>query len=204
MISNRRIRLLVFGFGLLLLASIVYLLVAGSKHAAMAKVDIQVIPDDASVTLDGKGIKSGDKYIEPGTHEFTAAKSGFETTRLSITVKAKDKRDVILLPAPVSAEAKKWLSDHPGIQRQREALEAKNILYIQQAIKANYPIINDLPLDTLHYQIDYGQSKKYPDDPTKIALFITASPVYRDMAMHWIKFKGYDPAKFEIIYTSNE
>ena len=188
--------------GALAVLFIVWLIVSSYKHSGQAKIDIKVIPEDSSVTMDGLPIKQGGSYIKPGTHKFIARKSGFDDAVLSASVQKKETRDIILLPNPASTEAKQWLAAHPDTQRQREALESANVALVQKYLKDHYPILAHLPLDTIHYTIDYGKSQKYPYDPTKIALYVTAVPQFRDMALQWIKFRGYDPSNFEIVYQN--
>lgn len=73
----------------------------------------------------------------------------------------------------------------------------------QEATKA-YPIITDLPQDISPiFRIDYGVSKRYPNDPTKIALYISYDNVADKIsALDYIYRMGYDPSDYEIIFES--
>lgn len=195
-------RLKIFAAALLLFVAliVIYLLIIDARHAKLSKVVINVIPNDSLVTIDGAKSKAGTKYLEPGRHTYVASKSGFKTYTISLDTEKGKPTTINLLPGPNSTAAYQWLGDNPAIQTEREGLESQNVALIQQALQKNYPILKDLPLDTVNYQIDYGQSVKYPSDPTKIALYIVATPVHQDMALQWIKYKGYPPSSFEIIF----
>lgn len=195
-------RLAVFaGLALLVLILIVsYLLIIDARHAKLAKVILNAIPDDSLITIDGAKSKTGTKYLQPGRHVFVASKTGFKTYTVSLDTEKGQMITINLLPGPNSPAAYQWLADNPDIQTKREGLASQNVAYIQQALQKNYPIIKDLPLYTVNYKIDYGQSIKDPSDPTKIALYIEASPIHQSMALDWIKYKGYDPSNFEVVY----
>jgi hypothetical protein len=85
--------------------------------------------------------------------------------------------------------------DVEGVASAESETNSKNIA-------TNNPIISQLPIDaTPNYRVDYGVSKKYPNDPSKIALYISAdSDFYRHVALSAIYLAGYDPSDYEIIF----
>jgi hypothetical protein len=180
---------------------IIYVVVLSVQHARMGKIVINVIPKDSIVLVDGKTSKKT-VYVKPGTHVVEATKDGFAPSTVSVSVNKQEVRNVYLLPTPVSAEAKQWLEDHPEIQRQREEFASANVSFLQKTIQSNYPIISYLPYETNNIKVNYGISLKYPNDPTKIAVYITSKPEDREVALDWIRAKGTDPSKLEIIYKN--
>lgn len=74
------------------------------------------------------------------------------------------------------------------------------------AYENTYPITKNLPLDiSPEYRIDYGTSIKYPNDPSKIALYISAnSSLNKHAALQAIYLFGYDPSDYEIIFQPLE
>jgi hypothetical protein len=71
-------------------------------------------------------------------------------------------------------------------------------------INQHDPLISKLPLDVSPaFIIDYGASVKYPDDPTKIAIYIfSANPSNKHDAISSIYFLGYDPSDYEIVFKN--
>lgn len=74
------------------------------------------------------------------------------------------------------------------------------------AYEKTYPITNNLPLDiSPEYKIEFGSSVKYPNDPSKIALYISSnSNKNTHAALQAIYLFGYDPSDYEIIFQPLE
>ena len=64
------------------------------------------------------------------------------------------------------------------------------------------PITNVLPIDVSpQYKIEYGRSKKYPNDYSKGAIHIrSASTRDKNDAVEMIYDAGYDPSDYELIF----
>jgi|GEM_PF-4582924 len=65
-----------------------------------------------------------------------------------------------------------------------------------------YPLLKKLPIDTLPlYKITGGQSKKYPNDKTKVAIYIISdSPADTQNALDYIRGLGFDPSDYEFVF----
>ena len=86
-----------------------------------------------------------------------------------------------------------------------ESISSQNSDQIAAQIVKKTPVVSSLPYsdEKTGFSIDYGQSKRYPNDPTSVAILITldGGETAKAGALDWIRFTGYDPSKLEIIYT---
>jgi hypothetical protein len=202
MIPQKRLRLIALVLIGLVVVLIGILIFISAKHSQEAKLNIYVLPEDSTIKLDDQVIKKKSIYVKPGEHTISASKNGFKTDVRMVSLIKQESLDLYLLPSPESQEAQDWLAQNPDLQRLREEYAAHNATSIQQELQKQYPILDSLPLITRYYRIDYGVSKKYPNDPSKVALYITAVKANRNMALQWIKFKGFNPNDYEIIYRN--
>jgi hypothetical protein len=170
-------------------------------------VDIRVAPSDAKIVLDGKkNISNSQQKISSGKHTVRVTRDGFDSVDKTFTTSDSEVVIVAIGLVANNKEGSEYVNNHPEEFRLLE--EAANKAYDQGAEKLteDYPIIEQLPIDsTPRYRIDYGVSKKYPDDPSKIALYISAnSSFYRRVALDVIYLAGFDPSDYEIIFQPLE
>ena len=167
------------------------------------KVNIELIPNDSSLYIDGKKSNSGDNYLKPGKHKFVAKKIGFTDNEVVLQVNDED-LEIGLIPDPKSDEAIAWLSKNPEIQLKREAIGARMSSLLGGYIEDNTPIINELPYTDVEgpFTIDYGTT---PDRLYGSFIEITDStPLGREAAISWIKSLGYDPTNIDIRFDDFE
>jgi len=189
---------------LLIVVFAVWQIMIAVSHRGKLLVTIKVSPSDALVSIDGNRTRSKQVYVTPGKHIFEGKRKYFGDYSTSWEVSPETvSKPVILLLEASSPQAQEYLTNHPKEQSLREALGGQ-LANIQgeEAIK-NTPLVTQLPFIDLEYRIDYGPSLKSPDDPTAISITITStSEVSKQDALDWIRFKGFDPNKLEIIYES--
>ncbi len=186
----------------LVLAVIAYFVFIGIEHSRLAKVIISVAPEDSVVRLDGQITHHRTLYIKPGNHTFSASRTDFKDDSSTVNTKKGKTTNIYLLPQPVTAAALQFLKNNPKVQTEREGIASQKVAVTQALLLSKYPIIKYLPLVTRYYTINYGVSVKYPNDPDSIAIYVTSDPANRDLALGWIKYKGFDPNKLEIIYNN--
>ncbi|OGL37414.1 hypothetical protein A3E49_02920 [Candidatus Saccharibacteria bacterium RIFCSPHIGHO2_12_FULL_49_19] len=186
-----------------ILALTAYLIFTGNRNTDLSKIKINVIPEDSTITLDGSVIKERTLDVQPGEHSIEASKEGFKPHKLDFETAKGATKEIYLLPEPTSEEALEWLRANPDIQLRRESFASQNVTEQQAIFENEYPILTVLPYISADFRVDYGVSKKYPDNPNKIALYITAiSPELRKMAVNWIMSQGYNPAEYEIVFVN--
>lgn len=173
------------------------------SHRNKIPISIGVSPTDSVVRLSGKKIHAGTVYISPGDYTFRAEHALFDAVEQKVTVGTTSLRRVILIAPSTSDAAKKWLQDHPSEDATRQQLSAELSNQQGQILVQKNPIIKDLPYIDNTYRIDYGASVKNPNDSNAIAIYIKSTDDNaKQQALDWLKFKGYDPTKLEIYYSS--
>jgi len=139
------------------------------RHHGLIKVDVLVVPDDSTLKLDGRKIKAGSVYLQPGEHKLVASRQLFDDDIVTIDTGEITKNDKIyLLPKAVGAAAKQWLADHPKVQAERESAGGAEAAREHDLLLKKYPFLADLPHENSHYKVDYGV-----DANNKLSLQVT-------------------------------
>ena len=201
MIGINQKRILLFFLVILASSTAVFLYnsVRGEKNISFIK--LVVVPSGSTAKLDGEGVKAGTLKLKPGNHTVIVAKKGFTTQVQKFNLQTEETRFVGIALISNSADTRDWYRDHPEDQRLLESISSQTFDQYSKEIAKKTPLVNDLPLIDRLFRIDYGQSQQYPNDPSAIAIYITYySQEGKQQALDWIKFKGYDPTKLEIIY----
>lgn len=158
---------------------------------------IAVVPSDATVTIDGNKIGSGNKWMPAGKYEVVVQKEGFETKKKTVNITdAKEKNIIAVSLTPQSDEAKEWAEKHQKDYSNNErfgAIEASNE---GKYFSETNPITTKLPYTDPYYTISYTPNADNSVDIT----IATESPRYRFYAIEKIRELGYDPTDFKIIF----
>lgn len=175
----------------------VQLNIASQRKGTIA-VPVEVVPKDATVTLsnDQKLPSRGTAYIKPGEYIVTVEKEGFATQTRDLRVSAAAVPYIYVGLVGESDEAKKWEQNNKRAYQNLELLTvAKNRDYTTLFRTAN-PIVEILPVKDPYYTIDYRNH-----DDTSIELIISGtSPRYREVAIAYLRDKGYEPTDYRITY----
>lgn len=173
------------------------------RQQGRGTLEIITIPDDAKVTLSQKKIAGNHSIsVAHGTYKVEVSRSGFETKAQNVTVTEGKKAIYKFYLAANSPEGIRWLDDHPGQASIIEAEASKASAEGYQRTAKEVPLIKSLPFIDLQYRIDYGKSQAHPGEPGAVAIYIKYwADEGKTQALEWIRFKGYDPSKLEIIYT---
>ena len=170
-------------------------------HRSKGQLIIRVTPSDSAILINDKAAKPGKYYLPPGTYRVQASRSGFATDAQSVQVQLSKPASIYLLPVPNSEEAKGFLKNNPKEQSQRETVGGEKFNAEQDNLRANYPILTKLPFELRYVSISYGQSAKFPNDSSKIAIIIkAATEIGRRQGIVYMRDQGYDPTDYEIIF----
>lgn len=211
--ESRRIRQIASIIVVLILFFAAWQSVLYFQHRGKIKIAVSVLPNDSKLTVDGKTSKAGSIYLVPGQHTLTASRQDFTTDTQRINTADFEKGDVVyMLPRPDSVAAKKWLAEHPEVQVQRESAGGVESVRIRRALLKKYPILASLPVENLHYKIDYSV-----DDNNNAKLTITLYPIingpqdksrytqqlkdYKQEALDYLKKKKVNLDQFKIEYS---
>lgn len=189
---TKQLKTVGFLVGTILVTILIWAILSMTSNSGKVTTTIEVMPTDAVVKMDDTTISGGTHSIAPGKHVFTAAKTGFSTATVTITI-SKDVNYVGLLPTPVSNEAKKW-AIQDDVWPKREHIAGARSIAIGTEAYNNNPLINYLPYSDITgpFSIDYASD---PLDSTKTRVIISNSTADgRLKALEWIRAKGIDPA----------
>lgn len=206
MVNSQLSRKLLYLLGAAVVCLVLYLLVLTFSRSGETKVEINVIPEDSLIYINGKQITETVTYLKPGEYEFSAKKDGFKEDKQKITIEDED-TVVELIPAPDSQEAFDFLENNPELQRQREVIGGKRANLAGSELEEETPLIALLPTDQLDringlFSLDYG-----PSPVRENGVFIevsSLSPKGRANAAKWIRERGTDPTDLEIRYVDFE
>ncbi len=160
---------------------------------------------DTTITINGDGVKEGETKVEPGTYTVQAAHKGFETESKMVTVKEGETVRVGIALQSNSPDTADWYGKNETDARKFEGISSTESGIIGQQRINSLPFLTRLPVRVPNkYTIDYGPSKKDPNNPKAVAITISYNDASsREAARNWIRYQGYDPDKLEIIYSPN-
>ncbi|MEI6237119.1 MAG: PEGA domain-containing protein [Candidatus Saccharibacteria bacterium] len=183
---------------------VILLFVLKKDKPILTGFDIVVVPSNSQIYIDGKGVGSGINEATPGKHSIVVKRKDFATHKSTITASNNKITAIPIGLEPTNDAGNRW-----KLNNKIEYLRLDGIVSKQfndennDGVKA-YPITAELPKDkSPFFRIDYGKSKKYPNDSTKIALYISANtPANIQSALGYVYNMGYDPSDYEIIFES--
>lgn len=204
MVKNKKIIILILVL-IVVTVSVAVVVALINKGSNKIETTVYVTPSDAKIVLDkSTSISNGKNYISAGNHTISASRSGFTSKKLDFIVQKNSVNIFTMILDTNSSVGTQYLNDHKDEITKLEAIGSQQYTSNSNLIGENYPFIKDLPIDISPlYRIDYGTSKKYPNDPTKIAIYVSAaSPKDKQLALSTIYDKAYDPSDYEIIFES--
>jgi hypothetical protein len=168
-------------------------------------VSIVSAPKDASLILDNtKTIKPGKQKLKTGTHTIIAKRNGFDEQ-----IKQFDTSQTNIVwfnLSPNSDEGRKYVQNHSDeYDTVYEIAKAQTAKRVENKV-SDYPLIRKLPANVYPlFIINYDQSKKFPYDDTKIAIYITSNaPDGKQSALKYIYVLGFDPSDYEIVFITEQ
>ena len=195
-----RVALIVIAVGLLL-GTIGYNIFLSSTRAGKTKVEIVVVPKDATIKVNGENMRPP-LYLAPGEYTFSASKTGFAT--LQRTKVISDKETTLTMPlAAESDEAKKWADQNQQQYAELEGIAGEVANQEGEALSDQHPIIQALPYSNFFYTIGYRNDLS-DSSGNSIIVTIDAITGYRNAAIKQIRELGYDPTQYKIEFKSYE
>jgi hypothetical protein len=200
MVNKKRVLLIVGGFVCVVFALFAVVGYYNITNAGKINITITVAPKDSTILLDGNQLGGSSALVTPGKHTLKVSHPDFKSFTYNFNTNNTSNIPISLLASDNTGQD--YASSH-----QQEFLGVEKVSSSQYndnstSLANNNPIVNQLPLDiSPEYKIDYDASKKYPNDPQKIALYISAnSSLSRHAAIQAIYTFGFDPSDYEIIF----
>lgn len=168
-----------------------------------AKLAVEAAPMDSTIKIDGRSVSASTYRVKPGTHVVSVSRPGFAAESKSFSPQKGEVLYAGFVLVSNSSSTASWYQAHSADQRLAEKISGRLFQQSSTAQIQKLPLIKSLPLIDQEFRIDFGQSKAHPNDPASVAIYITYySDQGKQTALNWIKFKGYDPSKLEIIYVN--
>ena len=174
------------------------------RGGSQSKLTVQSIPNDLTLTLDGRQIAAnGEVEVKAGEHTLTASRDGFQSYTQTVTAKGGDPLKVKMYLYSNGPAGRTWVQNNPEQALEAEAEAGRRYDEIQKRLQAKYPVMRELPYIGPGFRATYQASKSDPDNPEAISLKIQVfSPEGKTKALQWIEGHGYDPDTLDIIYTT--
>ncbi|ADB35863.1 PEGA domain protein [Kribbella flavida DSM 17836] len=173
------------------------------RGGAESKLTVQSIPNDLTLTLDGRPIPAnGEVKVKAGQHTLTAEREGFQSYTQTVTAKGGDPLTVKMYLYANGPAGRIWVQNNPDQALEAEAEAGRRFDEIQRRLWAKYPVLRELPYVGPGFKATYQASKSEPNNPEAISLKIRVfSADGRTKALQWLQGHGYDPASLDIIWT---
>lgn len=160
---------------LIIIAILMGLLVVAAIFNAVTRITVKIAvsPSDATFTIDGKpAATTGEISLTKGKHTLKASRHDFaDATKTIDTNDLGPGKKIFLILEPTNAAGSKWLDDHPDEVLEREADSGQTFSKTQKNIIDEYPIVSQLPRDTLDYIVDY-----VVEEDKSITFIVTVKP----------------------------
>ena len=180
------------------------ILVVVTRGGGTATLDATSVPGDLRLTVDGQPVaQNGRTTIKTGDHTLVASRPGFADQSRSFSVSKGETARFAFYLAANSDEGRQWYRDHPDAAQEKEGDGSRR--YDEQSEKntARYPMVTKLPYIGKSFRIDYGVSKASPRDASKVGIYVKEfAPGGREKALEWMRQNKFDPADYEIIFST--
>jgi hypothetical protein len=169
------------------------------SRRGLDKIEVQAIPSDSQIYVDGKAVSAGTLYVSPGKHTLEATREYFTKHTKTINTGAVQHGSIIyLLPEPNSPKADQWLAEHPEEARTRESIVADITTKSQTDLLRKYPILSKLPVYNSHYRIDYDLTETSQLSFSITLYAIINGPADRDRYLYQLQQYKAEALKFLI------
>ncbi len=193
---------IIFVSALLVLTLFVFLIVSSVRGLSRnVTLTTEAAPLDSKITINENRAKNGINKVKPGKYQIVFSRTGFGSETHTLAIQKNDKKYLGVVLMPHDPSYANWYFTHPKDAKMAENISSHTFDTVQTQQLSTTPVLKYLPLIQPTYRIDSGISKKYPNDPTKIALYVsTKTDADKQAALDWLKAQGADPSKLEIIY----
>jgi len=184
---------------LIVLVFVGYFIYTSITRSGKLAVEINAVPSDAKITMNGTEVSNGTIYLKPGYYEVKGTKDGFAEFKNEINIETNGQ--VVSVPMIAESDAAKtWANEN---EQEYLDLESEAGVEAQQQgeifAKKN-PIVSLLPYESFLYTIGY-RADNSDKTGNSIILEISAAEGYRQQAIYQLRQWGYDPTNFKINFS---
>lgn len=167
-----------------------------------ATLKFSVAPENVTVTINGENhsVTTGQTIsVAPGEIELKINRKDFLEHTETFTLENNQTREILVALTPTTDEAR-MLLDAAAARAVVERLGGQEVDKGADELMKEYPILAKLPITDKFFRIVICNSKKYPDDPKKLAVCIRLfEPEARQAAFDEIERQGFSLKDYEII-----
>lgn len=192
-----KVRLLLLAIAMVIIGFTVLAIVSAGQNKGRVDVEVITAPKQAGITIDGKKAGRGSS-LKPGTYTFVVSYSGFSAYTEKVILKEGDKKRTLAVAlAPQSSDARSLAAAQLDQYTAVENLGGQNAQADSEDFLKNNPLLENIPVKTSYYSIDYGK-----DAAGNIVIQITAGqPLGRQVALEKIRSWGFDPTDYRIVFV---
>lgn len=170
------------------------------QQSQMGRLITASTPTDLTLTLDGKQIApTGQVFVNPGKHELFAKRTAFGERKIEFDIAKGETKEITVYIFPEGAAGQEWAKQNPDQASVLDGFISNDYEEKTEKVFNDNTILEKLPIVDRTFRIDHGMSQT----GKQFALYIQAADqAARDDALATLRFYGYDPALYEIIYTT--
>lgn len=149
-----------------------------------------------------KIINNGDKlFLKPDKYKIIIYRDEFNPQFEEFTIKNGETKEIVVTLKPLTEEAAKLLQNEKSIKVIEKATTIK--MDAESAIKEElYPILKILPIENRNYTVMTCESKKFPNQPDKVALCINITEEsVKNHVKKDILSRGYNLDDYEVYWV---
>ena len=166
-------------------------------------LQIEVVPQSASINLDGHNAHAGKLAIASGNHTVTVSKLGFDSVTRHIATEPAQTAYIGIALQPNVPGTQNWYTNNPNDERLAEGIGSHEADYENRTANHNNPFLNQLPLaygDGQGGIVTVSQGVAInPGGPP--AVYVTAAtPSIRQGVLTYMRSRGYDPAYMDVVF----
>ncbi|MBQ3352542.1 hypothetical protein IJG91_02725 [Candidatus Saccharibacteria bacterium] len=141
-------------------------------------INVLVAPQSSTIYIDNNLVNNGEVRVTPGRHIVKAEKAGFEAQSMEIDAKSGETSNAFIILNSNSDSTANWYNENPKDALLREKIAGREYNITSQEYEKDFPIITQLPYETMNYTINYGECEY-----SKFCIYIDAPAGARDVAL---------------------
>lgn len=166
-------------------------------------VQINVAPESAKITLDGKVITNDSRqWVKQGSHSVTISADGFTPLTEDLSAQGVQETNYLFCLKPETSEARTTISNRRN-STICEGADGNHLTELSRIVHAKNPFLSDLPFNEGLFSIGQGLSQKDPKNPQSFGVYVH---YYNDASLvdakKWLSSKT-DINKLEVIYSKD-
>lgn len=161
---------------------------------------ITVVPDDATISINGQPAEHGENVVEPGQYQVNIRREGFESIQESVIINRGDKIFIDKIMTSDDQELVDSILQQPSNQQNAQNITSRQYTSESNKLQDEFPIAKELgSYDAAWgFEVNYGQSKTGVGYALYVNLLNSSA---KQKFIDWLYSIGYVESDLEIHYT---